>query len=65
VIVSVASAELYDPGTGTFSDAGSMTTARAGHSATLLLDGRVLIAGGLNMTPTTADVLGSAELYQP
>jgi hypothetical protein len=65
VLVSVASAELYDPGTGTFSDAGSMTTARAGHSATLLPDGRVLIAGGLNMTPTTADELGSAELYQP
>jgi Kelch motif len=65
VLVSVASAELYDPGTGTFNDAGSMTIARAGHTATLLLDGRVLIAGGLNMTPTTADELGSAELYQP
>jgi hypothetical protein len=65
VLVSVASAELYDPSTGKFNDAGSMTVARAGHSATLLLDGRVLIVGGIEMTPTTADELGSAELYKP
>ena len=64
-IVSVSSAEIYDPNTGTFTDAGSMTIARAAHSATLLLDGRVLIAGGIDMTTTTADELGSAELYQP
>jgi hypothetical protein len=64
-IVSVASVEIYDPNTGKFSDAGSMTVARAAHSATLLLDGRVLIAGGIDMTTTTADELGSAELYQP
>jgi hypothetical protein len=63
--VSVSSVEIYDPGTGRFNDAGSMTIARAGHSATLLLDGRVLIAGGIDMTTTTAEELGSAELYQP
>jgi len=64
-IVSVSSAEIFDPNTGKFTDAGSMTTARAGHTATLLLDGRVLMAGGIDMTMTTADELGSAELYQP
>jgi hypothetical protein len=63
--VSVSSVEIFDPTTGKFSDAGSMTIARAGHSATLLLDGRVLIVGGIDMTATTADELGSAELYQP
>ncbi len=36
--------------------AGSMTMARSGHSATLLLNGQVLIAGGPNAT---------AELYDP
>jgi hypothetical protein len=65
VSVSVSSVEIYDPNTGKFSDAGSMTIARAAHTATLLPDGRILIAGGIDMTTTTADELGSAELYQP
>jgi hypothetical protein len=53
---ATAAAELYDPATGKFSRTGSMSTARAYHTATLLLDGRVLIAGG--------DVT-STELYSP
>jgi hypothetical protein len=61
----LASAELYDPETGTFSPTGSMTTARDGQTATVLSDGRVLIAGGLNITETTAGPLASAELYDP
>jgi hypothetical protein len=56
-----ASAELYDPKTGTFSPTGSMTTARFGDTATVLSDGRVLIAGGSNST----GLLASAELYDP
>jgi hypothetical protein len=64
-IVSVSSVEIFDPNTGKFSDAGSMTIARAAHTATLLRDGRVLIVGGIDMTSTTAEELGSAELYQP
>ena len=58
---SLASAELYDPETGTFNPTGPMTAARANHTATRLSDGRVLIAGG---NDGSAD-LASAELYQP
>jgi hypothetical protein len=50
-------AELYDLSTGIFTTTGSMITPRTGHTATLLADGRVLIAGGLAGT--------SAELYDP
>ena len=54
---ALATAEVYDPSTGTFTPTGSMTTSRWGPTATLLNDGRVLVAGGLR--------LNSAELYDP
>jgi hypothetical protein len=44
-----------------FTQTGTMTAARLTHTATLLLDGRVLIAGGGNESST----LASAELYNP
>ena len=58
--VALASAELYNPATGTFTPTGSLNTARYCHTATLLNNGMVLIAGGgLHGT------LASAELYNP
>jgi len=44
---------------GTFEAAGNMTTARTGHTATLLLNGKVLITGGSKERPA------SAELFDP
>jgi hypothetical protein len=58
----LSSAELYDPIAGTFTATGSMRTAREGHTATLLRDGRVLVAGGSDNGTHTLD---SAELYDP
>src|SRR5437016_13703232 len=57
----LATAELYDPATGTFTSAGSMDTARYQHTTTLLNNGMVLIAGGSNANINFA----SAELYDP
>jgi hypothetical protein len=41
-----ADAELFNPATGTFSSAPPMTSARAGHAATVLSSGEVLLVGG-------------------
>ncbi len=61
---SVASAELYRPATGIFTATGSMTTMRAEHSSTALLDGTVLIAGGLPNI-SLSGVTNTAETYDP
>ena len=47
---------------GRISEAGQMLTARSGHTATLLKDGRVLIAGGM---VRNGEILDSAEIYDP
>ena len=57
------SAEIYDPATGAFSLTGSLNVVHTAHTATLLPDGRVLIAGGQDdVGPQTHAI---AELYDP
>jgi WD40 repeat protein len=64
--VILSSAELYNPATGTWTATGSMTTPRSGHTATLLPNGQVLVAGGEGTcVNVSCPVLSSAELYNP
>jgi hypothetical protein len=59
---SLASAELYNPATRSFSATGSLNTARSDPAAALLPDGKVLITGGLSDNFVS---VASAELYNP
>ena len=52
-----ASAEIYDPSSGTFSNTSPMQQARGTHFAVLLADGTVLVGGG--------DDVASAEVFNP
>jgi len=61
--VELDSANLYEPTTGTWSATGRLNTARKDHTATLLSNGMVLVAGG-NVEHGDID-LDSAELYDP
>ncbi len=60
-----ATAEVYDPATGTFTPTAKLSTARIGQTATLLLDGKVLIAGGITSGSSGGSPLATAELYDP
>jgi len=62
---TLASAELFDPaangGVGAWTATGNLNTGREWHTATLLPNGKVLVAGGFNGGGT----LASAELFDP
>jgi hypothetical protein len=55
-------AEVYDPGTGTWSPAASMIRTRYNHTATLLSTGDVLVAGGAD---STTNYMTATELFKP
>jgi N-acetylneuraminic acid mutarotase len=58
---TLSSTELYDYASSSWSSAGSFTTARASHAASLLPSGKVFIVGGLG----NGGGLSSAALYDP
>ncbi|WP_164018305.1 Kelch repeat-containing protein [Pyxidicoccus trucidator] len=61
-IGNLRTAEVYDPETGTWASTGSLATARARHTATLLPSGKVLVVGGYSDAHGN---LGTAEVYDP
>jgi WD40 repeat protein len=60
-VSTLASAEVYDPATGTWTSTGSLSEARAFHTATLLSSGKVLVVGGVSGVGAVA----TAEVYDP
>jgi Kelch motif protein len=59
--VALDTVEIYNPATGQFTFCGTMTQPRQNHTATMLNDGRILIAGGVS----SPAVSGTAELFTP
>jgi hypothetical protein len=57
---ATARAEVYDPRRGSWTEVAPMSAARYLHTATLLADGRVLVAGGYGGQPW-----GTADLFDP
>lgn len=67
---AMATAEVFDPRTGTWSTTGSMRYARAGAVAVTLSDGRVLVFGsttdaGQGAVIVDGGALSTAEIYDP
>ncbi|MEV4052827.1 kelch repeat-containing protein [Amycolatopsis sp. NPDC049688] len=62
----LAAAEVYDPAAGTWTSTGNLHTGRWGHSATVLADGSVLVAGGSAVRSSQSlTALRTAERWDP
>jgi N-acetylneuraminic acid mutarotase len=59
---NLASSELFDPTSESWSTTNALAKARRNHTATLLTNGKVLVAGGMD---NTFGRLASVELYDP
>jgi N-acetylneuraminic acid mutarotase len=61
--VPVATTEIYDPSTGRWAGSGTLSVPRGFTTATVLQDGKVLVAGGI--TDHAGTPTATAELYDP
>jgi N-acetylneuraminic acid mutarotase len=59
----IGAAEVFDPASGTWTPIAGMTSARVGHSATLLPNGNVLVAGG--QAQASGGAWLTSEIYDP
>ncbi len=57
------SVEIYDPSVGMWDSAATLNQGRTNHTATLLENGKILVAGGKDSN--IGDILDSAEIYDP
>jgi Kelch motif len=66
-VLSSPTVELFDPARLTWRLVGFLNVGRGGHAATLLSNGKVLVAGGLGRVPSSDGrlPLQSAELFDP
>jgi Kelch motif protein len=62
---TLASAEVFDPVSSTFSGTMPMRTSRHGHALATLLDGRVMVVGGETATGGGGSAVSQAEVYDP
>jgi N-acetylneuraminic acid mutarotase len=60
---SLSTAEVFNPGDGSWTAAGTLTGSRTGHVATVFPDGRVLVAGGESVTRGNRRSLNTAEIF--
>src|SRR5205814_10327228 len=61
----LATSELFDPASKSFTQSATMATSRFGHSAVRLLDGRVLVMGGTRCNTVFCSQTATAELIDP
>ncbi len=60
---SLTTAEVFNPGDGSWTSAGTLTGSRTGHVAVAFPDGRVLVAGGESVTRGNRRSLATAEIF--
>jgi len=63
--ISVSTAEVFDSRSGTWTQVSPLNLDRTGHTATLLADGRVLVAGGESAQRGQRRSLRTGEVFDP